>query len=358
MRETSGVPQKNASLKDTLSAAVNSKMKLGIIVDSDPAHSLPAGYNCSQALLQTDFVAAFGCFLNDTTMYADIVLPDHHFLESWSAQVDITPHGTPFLSAQQPVVQPLYETMQSGDALLKAATMAGMDLGVASQEALVLKMVEDLRRGWDSVPSKLDGKKAWEHILQRGGWWPEEGRHVGSDRVAEKAWKDKVVVETPVFSTAANHDFHLYPYRTVNIGDGKTANIAWLMEMPEPMTTIKWGSWVEINPKTAAKLGIADGDIVRLETQFGFIEAPASIYPGISPDTLAAPMGYGHISFGKLASGRGANVMKLVGGGEAKGLDGLAWRGVMAKITKTGDKVEIIREGNPKGDYEGEVFQL
>jgi anaerobic selenocysteine-containing dehydrogenase len=101
-----------------------------------------------------------------------------------------------------------------------------------------------------------------------------------------------------------------------------------------------------------------EGDIVKVETKFGSIEVPALPYPGIAPDSIAIPMGLGHVSFGKYASGRGANVMRLVGNAEVKGLDAVAWRGIKAKITATGEKMTIITEGNPKGDYEGEVFQL
>jgi molybdopterin-containing oxidoreductase family iron-sulfur binding subunit len=293
--------------------------------------------------------------LNDTTQYADLVLPDHHSLESWSAQISTSPNGTPYFNAQQPVIQPLYGTMQAGDAIIKACALAGIALEFQSQEAFVLKLVDDFKRDFDGVPSDLDGKKAWEHILQRGFAIPSPSKQ---NAKAEAKKMEPPQIADPVFGGDAGHDFHLHPYETANIGDGKTANISWLLEMPEPMTSIKWGSWVEINPKTAAKLGIKDGDILKIETKWGAVETPAAVYPGIGPDMIAMPIGFGHKAYGKHASGRGANVMALVGNLEVKGLDGVAWRGVKAKISKTGANVEIIREGNPKGDYEGEVFQL
>ncbi len=356
MRKSAGVPEKFAPLAPLLASAANGKMKLGLIIDSDPVHGLPAGLNARKALESTGFVAVFGCFLNDTTRYADLVLPDHHFLEAWSAQVAVSPHGIPFFNAQQPVVRPLYRTMQSGDAILKAATMAGFGIGVDAQEALVLGMVDDLRRNLEGVPPALDGKKAWEHVLQRG-FAVASAKPFSATKGSAKN-PEAPRVDDPLFAGLSPDDFFLHPYTAANIGDGRASNISWLLEMPEPMTSVKWGSWVEINPKTAARLRITDGDVLKVETKFGSAEAPACVYPGIGPDTIAMPMGFGHVDFGKHARGRGANVMSLVGDIEAKGLDSTAFRSVKATVRKTGKRKELIREGNPKGDYEGEVFQL
>ncbi|MBI3580797.1 MAG: molybdopterin-dependent oxidoreductase [Nitrospinae bacterium] len=356
IRKSTGVPEKFAPLGPLLASAANGKMKLGLIIDSDPVQALPAGLNARKALEATGFVAVFGCFLNDTTRYADLVLPDHQFLEAWSAQAAVTPHGTPFFNAQQPVVRPLYGTMQSGDAILKAATMAGFGIGVDTQEALLLGMVGDLRRNLEGVPPALDGKKAWEHVLQRG--FAVASAKPSSAPGGSAKNPEAPRVDDPLFTGLAPDDFFLHPYTAANIGDGRVSNISWLLEMPEPMTSVKWGSWVEINPKTAARLGIADGDVLKVETKFGSAEAPACIYPGIGPDTIAMPVGFGHLDFGKHARGRGANVMSIVGDVEGKGFDYTAFRSVKATVTKTGKRMELIREGNPKGDYEGEVFQL
>jgi anaerobic selenocysteine-containing dehydrogenase len=53
------------------------------------------------------------------------------------------------------------------------------------------------------------------------------------------------------------------------------------------MTSVIWGSWVEINPKTADSLGIADGDLVEVHTAEGSVRAPAVLYPPIRPEVIA-----------------------------------------------------------------------
>ena len=42
----------------------------------------PAGA-CATRSLKVPFIASFGSFLDDTSVLADLILPDHSFLESW-----------------------------------------------------------------------------------------------------------------------------------------------------------------------------------------------------------------------------------------------------------------------------------
>jgi len=76
-------------------------------------------------------------------------------------------------------------------------------------------------------------------------------------------------------------------YEQSSFGDGSFANVPALQELPDPMTSVMWGSWVEINPKTASSLGISDGNIVDVQTPTGSVRLPALLYPGIRPDLLA-----------------------------------------------------------------------
>ena len=49
------------------------------------------------------------------------------------------------------------------------------------------------------------------------------------------------------------------------------------------ITTAMWSSWVEINPQTAARLGIAQGDIVEIASAQGTLRAPALLRPASRP---------------------------------------------------------------------------
>ncbi len=359
-----GVPQNSGEfqrMRQVTEKAAAGKMALGMIMNVDPVHTSPSFLDVGAALDKVGYLVYFGNFLNNSTKYADLILPDHHFLESWSAQVPAFPEDAPIFNTQQPVIQPMYDTMPVGEALLKASKMAGLNIGMESQEEMIEQMITEFRAEWPEVPQNLSDEQTWEFLLPAGGWWSrlkafEPIEPPSTDQLWEIS--DHLEVKEPEFSGEADYPFHLQPYEPVTIGDGSVANLSWLQEMVEPINSLSWGFWVEVNPAKAEEFGIKQGDILTITSKFGSIEAPASIYPGIGPDTVAIPFGYGHKEFGKVSNGRGANVLDLIGDQPVGATGELAWRGVKVKITKTGKKVEMVREGHPKGEYEGEVFQL
>ena len=102
---------------------------------------------------------------------------------------------------------------------------------------------------------------------------------------------------------------HVYP--SVAFADGRAAHLPWLQEMPDPMTTVMWGSWVEISTETAHKLDIHEGDVLTIASPHTSIDLPAFLYPGLRPDVIAIPAGQGHTHGGRYAANRGANALRL-----------------------------------------------
>ena len=111
----------------------------------------------------------------------------------------------------------------------------------------------------------------------------------------------------------------------------RIAHLPWLQEMPDPLTSAMWSSWVEINPATAAKLGIGDGDIVDVTSAHGTLRSPAVITPGIAPDIVAMPMGQGHTKFTRYATGRGENPAQLLAPLTEPATGALAWAATRVK---------------------------
>ena len=95
-------------------------------------------------------------------------------------------------------------------------------------------------------------------------------------------------------------------------GDGRSAHLPFLQELSDPMTGVRWGSVVEINPKTAAELDIADGDLVVVISAAGQIQAHAFLNEGLHPEAVAVAAGQGHTHYGQFAAGRGVNPFTLI----------------------------------------------
>ncbi len=127
---------------------------------------------------------------------------------------------------------------------------------------------------------------------------------------------------------------HLLPYVSSAFLDGSLAHLPWLQEMPDPMTSAMWSSWVEINPSTAMKLGIGDGDIVDVVSTRGSVRLAAVITPGIAPDIVAIPAGQGHRTFTRFASGRGASPVDVISPMTVDRVGSIAWAATRVKIAR------------------------
>lgn len=67
---------------------------------------------------------------------------------------------------------------------------------------------------------------------------------------------------------------------------------------------------VEINPKTAAKLGLSEKDPVEIASPAGKIKALVHIFAGAAPDMVFVPVGLGHSAFDMYLRDRGDNFFK------------------------------------------------
>jgi anaerobic selenocysteine-containing dehydrogenase len=108
------------------------------------------------------------------------------------------------------------------------------------------------------------------------------------------------------------YPFYLSLFPSMSVGRGEGANRPWLQELPDTLTSAVWGSWIEINPRTAREHGLQAGELVRVVSPHGHIEAPIVFFPGIRPDTIAMPMGQGHSTYGRYAAGRGVNPLLIL----------------------------------------------
>jgi molybdopterin-containing oxidoreductase family iron-sulfur binding subunit len=113
------------------------------------------------------------------------------------------------------------------------------------------------------------------------------------------------------------------------------------------VTKAVWGSWVELHPDTAGPLGLETGDLVEVRSGSGSVTAPAFVYEGIRPDSVAIPLGHGHSEYGRNARGRGVNALDLLDA-TADGRSGaLAFAGVSVEITAVGRRGRLpIMQGS------------
>src|SRR5207253_967800 len=136
--------------------------------------------------------------------------------------------------------------------------------------------------------------------------------------------------------SADEYPFHFLPYASQAFLDGSLAHLPWLQELPDVVTTAMWSSWAEINPQTAARLGIAQGDVVEIASAHGSLRAPALLSPGIAPDAIGMPVGQGHETYTRYASGRGVNPIKILAPSAEPETGALAWAATRVRLSRAG----------------------
>jgi len=300
-------PSRYGEMAELVQAARAGTIKVFLVHGANPVHGTPAGLGVADALGAIPFKVSFSRFLDETTQLADLILPDHDPVEQWN---DYVSGDGAVWSLQQPVMQPVFDTRQTGDVLIDLARRAGgaaanrFALGGATQN-LYRAYLQDRWRGVQRAVGDRGGFDTfWRDALQRGGVWTERpGQSVRLSR--------SFTLEAPAWSVPDGR-FALITYPSTSLFDGRGANRPWLQELPDPVTKITWSTWVEIHPETAARLGIAEGDIVEVSSAAGSVEVPAYLYPGLRADAVAMPLGQGHTAYGRYAEGRGANPYALL----------------------------------------------
>ncbi|MGH7464440.1 MAG: molybdopterin dinucleotide binding domain-containing protein, partial [Longimicrobiales bacterium] len=151
------------------------------------------------------------------------------------------------------------------------------------------------------------------------------------------------VEAVPREGSSAAYPFYFHPYLSVALHDGRGANLPWMQELPDPLTSVVYGSWVELNPVTAKQLGVSDGDVVEVESMHGRISAPVCVYQAIRPDVVAMPIGQGHGEYGRYAQRRGVNPIQILAPETEPSTGALASSATRVRLVATGRRVQLLR---------------
>ena len=95
---------------------------------SNPVATHPDGERWVKALESIDTIVSFSPFLDETSQYADWILPDSHFLERYQDLIP-APLDLPAMTISQPFAdEPMFDTRPTGDVLLDLIRRVDPDL--------------------------------------------------------------------------------------------------------------------------------------------------------------------------------------------------------------------------------------
>ena len=327
------------------------RTRLVLLHDADPVHGLPASVDFAGALNRDEvFIVSFSPFLNETSIMADLILPDRVFLEDWGDDIPEPGPGHQIIGMQQPVVNPLsdLDPRSFGDLMLSVAQEMGQESALpwTGVEAALRESVDrlfDLNRG---TSREVDSAGAlWSLMLQQGGWWSESD--TGPTPNAPGGLLNQIAASGSEPGFSGSGDYYLLPFAHNSLLDGRNAHLPWMQAVPDPITTITWQTWVEINHRRAAELNLREGDVVRIESADGFITALVYPNPALPPNVVAVPLGQGRYSGSQYVSGsdprESSNVMDLLSPGQTAETGALAWAANRVRIVPTGESLKVSK---------------
>ncbi|HWC74934.1 MAG TPA: molybdopterin-dependent oxidoreductase [Gemmatimonadales bacterium] len=328
------------------------RVALLLVHGANPAHSLPGAFQ--QALGKVPYKVSFSSYMDETASACDMILPDHHALEQWG---DSRPRAG-VTAFQQPVVQPVFETRQTADVILKLAGRTGTFKDYIQGKWRGLQP-RTHAGGARAGAAANTGDQVLFDALAKGGVYGEAAPPSRPVRLADLSklnFAAPAVPAAPAALAADQQQVVVFPHPVLH--DGRGANKPWLQELPDPVSKIAWHAWVEVHPETAKKWDLATGDFLLLKTARGAGQKfPVWITRSVRSDVLAVPTGQGHTAYGRYAKDRSANAFELLGV-QANDYGGRTFM-VGASATKTGEHRKIVTtEGSPREGGRGTVEVL
>ena len=295
-----------------------------VFVDGvNPAYNAPSA---ASALTEAGTVVSFSPFVDDTAAYADLILPDHDALEKGRALVpDVSP--VPAVSTVESFVSPLYDTRSTEDVLVAVAEAVGKPIEAMDPAGVLGGLHQQM--GSASTEQAAFVREQ----LRQGGWRGERTGPQGAGHAALGSFRE----------AGKRGGLQFQAYASVQFGEGAGANRPWLQEMPDPGSSAMWGTAVEVDPGTAAGLGVTNGSMVRVESASGSLEAPAYVHPAAIPGVVSMALGLGHANYGRYASGRGANPMAVVGDSREAATGAIVHGPVEVTLSMSGSRGRLIQ---------------
>ena len=336
-------------------------VRMLLLHNTDLAHGLPGSLRLRDAIesAQDLYIVSFSPFIDDTSALADLLLPDRVYLEDWGDDIPDPAPGYQTVGFQQPVVNPLWDLDPRSfpDVLLAAAD--GLGLGDQflwrNYEAMLKESATALFEENRGSIEAASADEFWTALLRRGGWWDESATGPGNPRPRAGLLRDIAQsASQPAFAGFGGGDtVYLAPFSHNSIQGGELAHLPWLQAAPDPVTSITWQTWIEMNDATARRFGIRQGDVVRIESSQGSIRAVAFLTPATPPEVVGIPFGGGrrhgsdwatHLSWGDGRPGpESSNVNDILEPTRVAGPGSLAWAGTRVRISPTGESVMLSK---------------
>ncbi|MGW6895316.1 molybdopterin oxidoreductase family protein [Streptomyces sp. NPDC054919] len=269
-------------LLDALGTDVRSLLVMG----SNPVVSAPHAAHVEERLRSLDFLAVADVVLSETAALADVVLP----VTQWAEETGTTTSLEGRVLLRQRAVAAPDGVRSDLEVLHGLAALLGHGKGFPTEPEEVF---DELRRASAGGPADYAGITYGRIAAENGVFWPcPDEQHAGTprlflDRFATDDGRARFVPVT--HRPAAEETDREYP---VVLTTGRVVaqyQSGAQTRRVDELNAAAPGPFVELHPRLAERIGVAEGDPVAVTSRRGRAVAPARITGAIRQDTVFMP---------------------------------------------------------------------
>ncbi len=280
-------------LRDRALAADPYPIKGMMVYKQNVLGSVPNRAKSIQLIEQMDFVCTIDITMSDTAWYSDVVLPEATYLER-NDPLECLGGIVPVVAFRQPCIEPMFESKESLWIIQQIAKRLSdeiyaefdftMEEHIHHQVKKNPQILEDLKtKGvYFENTSPVYGKSKGTRLKTKSG-----KIEIYSEKYAENGHDPLPVYSSPV--TVPPNRYRLLIGRHAFFTHGTTANNPYLHDiMPE---NTLW-----LNVLEAQKMGLTEGQMVKVRSAVGEQTLKLEITPKIRPDSVYMAHGFGVLS--------------------------------------------------------------
>ncbi|MFD7625232.1 molybdopterin oxidoreductase family protein [Streptomyces sp. NPDC059851] len=268
-------------LLDVLGTDVRALLLMG----SNPVVSAPRAAHIEDRIRALDFLAVADVVLSETAALADVVLP----VTQWAEETGTTTNLEGRVLLRRRALTPPPGVRSDLEVLHGLAGRLGVDKGFPTAPEEVF---EELRRASAGGPADYSGISYTRIETEQGVFWPCPEGSPGQprlflDRFATDDGRARFVpVSHREAAEAPDADYPIL--LTTGRVVAQYQSGAQTRRVDE-LNAAAPGAFVELHPRLAARIGVADGDPLAVTSRRGRAVAPARITDAIRADTVFMP---------------------------------------------------------------------
>ena len=346
-----------------------------LVFSANPFFTVPDGGGFKNAMEKIPFIVSFSPYRDETANMADLILPDHNYLEKMEDTVWPVGLQYPLYGLSKPVVDPINDTQNVGDVIISLSKAVGEETGSAFpwenfEEVLKVRAKGLFDAGGGLVrydaskppwkfkpfgngqkPSYGNFDEMWEQMKSGGMWFrpvklaaSSEGLFKtpsgkfefvsqklqqtiieNSAQASEKVVLDQMGIRVTGVEALMGHyeapklgvdrsryPLFMVPYEMMNLSGGWIPTPPFLYKTIFASQLLKNESFAAMNPATAAKYRLQQGDRAVVKSPLGQLQVRIDLCEGAMPGRVYMPLGFGHTAYDEYQKDKGVNPNNIV----------------------------------------------